>query len=186
MADEWPKISARRTTTISPWMEVIAREVEFAPGEPAADLSRGRPGRLSSPSSRVTPDGRIPIVRQYRPALEAFTWELPAGLVETGEDAGGSCSRELLEETGYPARKVHPLGAPRGLHRAAEQPGAFVFRRDRRASAGFHAGARHDGRAESRRPNLCAMIKAGEFVQQLHLGALMLARLHSFLDLPIA
>ena len=45
----------------------------------------------------LTPDGRFPIVRQYRPALEAFTWELPAGLAEPGEDparaAGANCSR---------------------------------------------------------------------------------------------
>jgi hypothetical protein len=31
---------------------------------------------------------------------------------------------------------------------------------------------------------LAAMIKRGEFVQQLHLGALMLAELHNFLKLP--
>ena len=35
--------------------------------------------------SRDTPDGEFPIVRQYRPAIEAFSWELPAGLVDPGE-----------------------------------------------------------------------------------------------------
>jgi len=33
VSDEWPKIRARQVTTISPWMDVIAREVEFAPGQ---------------------------------------------------------------------------------------------------------------------------------------------------------
>ena len=57
------------------------------------------------------PDSRIPIVRQYRPTLESFTWELPAGLVEFGRDAAACCRRELMEETGFAARAVHALGA---------------------------------------------------------------------------
>ncbi|HET7383620.1 MAG TPA: NUDIX hydrolase [Pseudolabrys sp.] len=57
-----------------------------------------------------TPDGMIPIVRQFRPALESFTWELPAGMVDKGEPAAECCRRELLEETGFPARTVHALG----------------------------------------------------------------------------
>jgi hypothetical protein len=32
MAGDWPKIKARRTTTISPWMAIIEREVEVALG----------------------------------------------------------------------------------------------------------------------------------------------------------
>ena len=30
---KWPRIRSRRTTTVSPWMSIIAREVEFARGE---------------------------------------------------------------------------------------------------------------------------------------------------------
>src|SRR5271169_5201437 len=56
------------------------------------------------------PDSRLPIVRQYRPALESFTWELPAGLIDPGDDAVACCRRELMEETGFAARIVHALG----------------------------------------------------------------------------
>jgi len=56
------------------------------------------------------PDGRLPIVRQYRPALESFTWELPAGLIDPDEDAAACCRRELMEGTGFAARIVHALG----------------------------------------------------------------------------
>ena len=34
MAEEWPKVIARRTTTISPWIAIIEREVEFTAGAP--------------------------------------------------------------------------------------------------------------------------------------------------------
>ena len=35
----------------------------------------------------VLPDGRILLVRQYRPALDRYTWELPAGCRDSvGED----------------------------------------------------------------------------------------------------
>src|SRR5207244_12142730 len=58
----------------------------------------------------LTPQRLIPIVRQYRPALEDFTWELPAGLVEPGEDPAETSRRELLEETGLSSRVTHQLG----------------------------------------------------------------------------
>ncbi|HLW52218.1 MAG TPA: NUDIX hydrolase [Candidatus Angelobacter sp.] len=52
--------------------------------------------------------GRQPTVlleRQYRYAAGARLWELPAGRIDTGESALAGAKRELLEETGYTARK---------------------------------------------------------------------------------
>jgi ADP-ribose pyrophosphatase len=182
MADGWPRIKARRTTTISPWMEVIAREVEFAPGEPPQIYHAvGQQDYLAILAR--TPAGRIPIVRQYRPALEAFTWELPAGLVERGEDPALGCARELLEETGYPARAVHPLGtAAACTGRLSNHVHSYFVETGERV-ADFSPEPGID--VELKTPaELAAMIKRGEFVQQLHLGALMLAELHNFLKLP--
>ncbi len=45
-------------------------------------------------------DGRLLLVRQYRPALEAWTLEIPAGRLEAGEDPLDAARRELEEETG--------------------------------------------------------------------------------------
>src|SRR5262245_58620115 len=85
MAPQWPRIKSRRTTVVSPWTSIIAREVEFAPDAPAEVYHAVAQADYISIVA-VTPNGRIPIVRQYRPALEAFSWELPAGLVDAGED----------------------------------------------------------------------------------------------------
>lgn len=48
---------------------------------------------------------RVLLERQYRHAAEARLWELPAGSLEPGEDKLAAAKRELLEETGYTARK---------------------------------------------------------------------------------
>ena len=49
----------------------------------------------------ITKDERIVLVRQWRFGTRSFTWELPAGLVEHGEDPLAAGLRELREETGY-------------------------------------------------------------------------------------
>lgn len=44
---------------------------------------------------------RIVLVRQYRYAVGTYLYELPAGLVDPGEDAETAAVREMKEETGY-------------------------------------------------------------------------------------
>ena len=53
----------------------------------------------------VGKEPRVLLERQYRHAAGARLWELPAGSLEPGEDKLEAARRELLEETGYTARK---------------------------------------------------------------------------------
>lgn len=48
---------------------------------------------------------RVLLERQYRHAAGGFTWELPAGSMDPGESELAAARRELLEETGYRARR---------------------------------------------------------------------------------
>ena len=48
----------------------------------------------------VLDDGRIVLIRQYRPAVESAILEIPAGKIEKGEDVLVAAARELREETG--------------------------------------------------------------------------------------
>lgn len=58
----------------------------------------------------VFPDGKILLVRQYRPALGRFTWELPAGGRDSkNEDTKVCAERELKEETGYDSDELIKL-----------------------------------------------------------------------------
>ena len=43
------------------------------------------------------------LVKQFRPPVDKYTLELPAGLIDEGETAGEAALRELKEETGYTA-----------------------------------------------------------------------------------
>ena len=78
-------------------MSIVAREVEFSPGdEPQIYHAVEQADYVSIVA--VTPDGKLPVVRQYRPAIEGFSWEVPAGLVEPGESPATpvavSCSKK--------------------------------------------------------------------------------------------
>jgi ADP-ribose pyrophosphatase len=59
----------------------------------------------------VVEDGRIPLIRQYRPAVERFLFELPAGAIREGEEPEEVARRELVEEAGCTADELVPLGA---------------------------------------------------------------------------
>jgi ADP-ribose pyrophosphatase len=54
---------------------------------------------------------RILLVRQYRLAAAKYLWELPAGTVDPGEKPLQTARRELIEETGYRARRWRKLAA---------------------------------------------------------------------------
>jgi ADP-ribose pyrophosphatase len=57
----------------------------------------------------VTPEGEIPMIRQYRKPAGQVMLELPAGKLEKGEDPKEAALRELKEETGYSARNIRQV-----------------------------------------------------------------------------
>lgn len=180
MSDEWPKIRSRDIQRISPWVELVARAVEFSPGETEIYHAVRQQDYLAIVA--LTPSGHFPIVHQYRPALESFTWELPAGLAEPGEDIVEGCRRELLEETGYPTRAIYPLGvaAPCSGRLSNRIHSFFVETGERVADFVPERGI---GVKLVTADELVAMVKSGDFVSQLHLGSLLLAELRSFITL---
>jgi len=181
MSMAWPRIISRRTTRVSPWVKIVEREVEFRPGAGIETYHAIDQQDYVAIVAR-TPDGMIPIVRQFRPASESFTWELPAGMADEGEEPAECCRRELLEETGLTARVVHALGSY----------SPCTARLSNRIHSFFVDTDSHDG---NKAPDdgvefklvtpreLSALILAGEFALQLHIGALLLAGMGGHLDL---
>jgi len=89
----------------TPWFELVAKTMRE--GEPPF-YSLKLPDYAAIVA--LTDERKVLTVRQYRPALERYTLELPSGLVDAGEQTAESAARELLEETGYRAASVELLG----------------------------------------------------------------------------
>lgn len=89
----------------TPWFEILAKTMRPL-DEPYYSL------RLPDYAAvvAITEDQRVLLVRQYRPAVERYTLELPSGLVDAGEAPAETAGRELLEETGHAAGEIEVLG----------------------------------------------------------------------------
>lgn len=61
---------------------------------------------LSSPDAD---DPQVLLIHQYRYAAGGHLWEIPAGVLEPGEDPTACARRELEEETGARAEHLEPL-----------------------------------------------------------------------------
>lgn len=59
----------------------------------------------------LTPDHRLVLVRQFRFGVDAFSLEVPGGVIEPGEDPVGAGLRELREETGFTGVRARLLGS---------------------------------------------------------------------------
>lgn len=99
-------------------MRVVYRGRAFAVGVIEVAAPRGG-GRMRREIVRHGPSvvilardaaGRVLLERQLRYAVGERLWELPAGGVEPGEAPLAAGKRELLEETGFRARRWRRLG----------------------------------------------------------------------------
>ena len=58
----------------------------------------------------MTEDREIVLIRQFRHGSEDITLEIPGGMIDPGEDPRTAAVRECLEESGFEAGAVEPLG----------------------------------------------------------------------------
>ena len=87
----------------------LAREVHSMPDdrESGFEIIRHPGGAAALP---ILDDGRLLLIRQFRPAAQGYIYEIPAGRLEIGEDAAGCVERELEEEVGYKPQQLESLG----------------------------------------------------------------------------
>lgn len=83
----------------------------------------------------LTEDGRVVLVEEFRPSVDAPVISPPAGLVgdEGPEEAVGAARRELAEETGYEAASFELLArGPGSAGQSSEMVTFFLARGARR------------------------------------------------------
>src|SRR6266849_5982895 len=89
---EGPVFGIRRDVVIEPSGVRATREVVTHPGSVVV--------------LPVLSDGKILLIRQYRHAARQYLWELVAGRIDPGETPKAAAARELMEETGYRAKRM--------------------------------------------------------------------------------
>jgi len=104
----WPEIE--RQTLLDCRVFNVERSLTTSPH----DGSRHEFFRIRSPDwvqiVPVTTAGDIVMVRQYRHGPQYMSLEIPAGMVDAGEEPVEAAARECLEETGYQVNNVESLG----------------------------------------------------------------------------
>jgi len=91
-----------------PLFRVLSEDIEEPNGKKVfRDVIRhnGSVVILAVDRSKSKKNPLVLIERQYRHAAQQFLYEVPAGKMEDGEDHLEAAKRELLEETGYQAKK---------------------------------------------------------------------------------
>ena len=100
------EVTKRTTVFSTPWFDLRAKTVGDAGGLPYYAVD----GPDYVCVLALTSSREVVLVRQYRPAVEDFTLELPSGLVDPGESPETTAARELNEETGFRVRRLELMG----------------------------------------------------------------------------
>lgn len=98
---------AARTLFESPWFKLRQDDVVLPSGEPITYTMIEHPGYAMVVP--VLDDGRVLLEEVYRYTVQETVLECPSGCIED-ESPEAAAHRELLEETGWSAERVRPLG----------------------------------------------------------------------------
>lgn len=102
------KVLSSRVSYEGPLFRVVTDELREPTGKKVTrDIIRhnGSVVILALEKSKSKKDPLVLIERQFRHAAQQYLYEVPAGTIDPGEDHLEAAKRELLEETGYQARK---------------------------------------------------------------------------------
>jgi 8-oxo-dGTP pyrophosphatase MutT (NUDIX family) len=168
-------VLARRTIVSRRWLEVHEDRILLPNGRELEEFHL-----IEAPSWAgvlcVTREDEVVLVRQYRHGIGGESLELPAGVIEPGEEPLLAARRELGEETGYTAERWEPILS------VATEPSRHTVRAHFFCALGATLGVER-ALDESEdievvrvpRGELFGLIETGRIVHGVHLGAILFA-----------
>jgi ADP-ribose pyrophosphatase len=85
---------------VSRWLTIVEKEVRF-PHSSIDETYYSVKVADYVAALIITKDEQILLVKQYRPVVDGYTYELPSGMVDPEEEPESAVIREVYEETGY-------------------------------------------------------------------------------------
>lgn len=103
---EW-HVHGERGLYESKWVQLLLADVELPDGE----RFEHHVVRMQRVAGVVVLDDqeRVLLMWRHRFVTDSWAWEIPMGIVETGEASEDTGRREVLEETGWRPRQLEPL-----------------------------------------------------------------------------
>ena len=89
-------------------LKIYVNTVQLPDGRTALREVIRHPGAVAVVPFDV--EGNVLLIRQYRAGIDRDIIEIPAGLLEAGEDPAACAEREMREETGYRPATLESLG----------------------------------------------------------------------------
>jgi ADP-ribose pyrophosphatase len=170
-AEGEPSVASREAILTTPYFRLTAKRLAGqSAGDPYYSLD------LLDYVSVVatTADGSFVLVRQFRPAVEAVTLELPAGHVEKGQQPEEAARAELAEETGYAAADMRLAGSLKtDTGRLSNRMWVYVAEGVRRVDSWTQEPGVDVVVAS--RADMSRWLRDGTFDHALHVAALFLA-----------
>ena len=127
----WRRV-ARRSAYENDWIVVWADEVVRPDGAPGVygvvHFVHGAVGVVP-----LDAEDRVLLVGQWRYALDRWSWEIPEGGGDPGEDPHLAARRELAEETGYTAADWRELCRAHLSNSVSDEEAVLFVARDLRA-----------------------------------------------------
>ena len=109
MSEDNPwRLGAARTAFENAWLHLVAQDVTDPVGV-ARVYGIVRFKKLAVGVLPIDDAGRVHLVGQWRVPLARYSWEMPEGGCEPGEDSEACARRELEEEAGLRAAHLQPI-----------------------------------------------------------------------------